>query len=58
MQGQKKQQKVAISMRNSVLGRILTFLVKNTALWAGTTPNSSMENPILRTEFLFMLIYM
>jgi hypothetical protein len=40
-------------MRNPVLGLILAFLGKNAALRAVSTPNSNMENPILRTEFLF-----
>jgi hypothetical protein len=45
--------KLAFSMRNPVLGRILAILGKNTALRAVSNPNSSMENPNLRTEILF-----
>jgi hypothetical protein len=41
--------KLAISMRNPVLGRILAKILPS----APITPKPSMENPILRTEFLF-----
>ena len=50
---EKISKKVTISMINPVLGLILAILGKNIALRAPTTPNSSMGNPILRTEFLF-----
>jgi hypothetical protein len=33
----------------------IAFLGKNTALRTPITSNSSMENPILRTEFLFYI---
>jgi hypothetical protein len=42
-----------ISMRNLVLGFILAILGRNIVLLAPRTSNSGMENPILRTEFLF-----
>jgi hypothetical protein len=45
-------------MRNPVLGRILAFLGKNTALRVGSTTNLGMGNPVLRTEFYFTSIYM
>jgi hypothetical protein len=45
--------KLASSMRNPVLSRILAFLGKSTTLRARSTPNSGMVNPILRTEFSF-----
>jgi hypothetical protein len=40
-------------MRNSVLSPGVAFFGKNTALRAGSTSNSGMENPNLRTEVLF-----
>jgi hypothetical protein len=51
-------EKIAISVRNPVLGLILAILDKNTALRAPITPNSGMGNPNLRTESLFTSIYM
>jgi hypothetical protein len=40
-------------MKNPVLCLILAFLAKSITLLALITPNLRMENPILRTEFLF-----
>jgi hypothetical protein len=48
-----REKKVAISVRNPVLGLILANLCKNTAFRATRTPNSGMGNPNLRIEFLF-----
>jgi hypothetical protein len=48
-----REKKVAISVRNPILGLILSILGKNTALRTPRTPNSGMENPNLRKEFLF-----